>query len=82
VAYTLMDGQRYKVGKTEVVSPTDVQGIPGEILGLDAQGILVQTRTGTVRILEIQRPGKKMQPANLYFHNPNLKDLLVGGKFE
>jgi methionyl-tRNA formyltransferase len=59
-----------------------VSGTPGEVLELSAQGIVVQAKSGTIRILEIQRPGKKMLPANLYFHNPNLKDILVGEKFE
>jgi len=82
IAYTLMKDQRYKIGQAEVVSPTDVRATPGTVLELSAQGIVVQTRMGTIRILEIQRPGKKMLPANLYFRNPNLKDILVGAKFE
>jgi len=82
IAYTSLHNQRYKIGQAEVVSPTAVSGTPGEVLELSAQGIVVQAKSGTIRILEIQRPGKKMLPANLYFHNPNLKDILVGEKFE
>ena len=39
-------------------------GLPGEILGADAKGLLVGTGQGILRLSELQRPGGKMLPAS------------------
>jgi len=36
---------------------------PGTVLGADAEGLLVATGTGVLRVLRLQRPGGKMLPA-------------------
>ena len=38
-------------------------GVPGTVLGADAEGLLVATRDGTLRLRRLQRPGGKMLPA-------------------
>ena len=55
-------GQPVKLGLADVV----VGGIgsdghrPGEVIGTDAEGLLVATKKGVLRLLKVQRPGGKM----------------------
>jgi methionyl-tRNA formyltransferase len=50
-------GQPVKIGLADV---SDGAGVPGEVLGADAQGLRVATGSGVVRFLRLQRPGGKM----------------------
>ncbi|SYV95856.1 methionyl-tRNA formyltransferase [Mycoplasma putrefaciens] len=54
---------------------------PGTIIDINKQGIVVKTKDQAITILEIQRQGKKLQPANLYFLN-NLTDLKINDIFD
>ncbi|PHV11130.1 methionyl-tRNA formyltransferase [Chitinimonas sp. BJB300] len=49
------------------------QGVPGTVLAVDAQGILVAAGKGAVRLTELQRPGAKRLGA---------RDFLAGGKLQ
>jgi methionyl-tRNA formyltransferase len=82
IAYTLIGEQRYKIGEVKVLNNQDYNdALPGTILDFDEEGIIVQTGKGLLKIVELQRPGKKMQLAKIYFQNKSLKDLKVGTKF-
>jgi methionyl-tRNA formyltransferase len=52
-------GQPVKLGLAEVAVAGSA-GSPGEILGADAEGLLVAAGDGVVRLLRLQRPGGKM----------------------
>jgi len=54
---------------------------PGKVVGIDKEGIMVQTGRGVIKILEIQRQGKKMLLASAYFIN-QLRDINVGVNFD
>lgn len=76
IAYTMLNNERWKIKKARVVND-DEQYIslmkifrPGEIINTDKEGIFVQTSNGVLKILEIQRPGKKMTNAAV-FNDPN-----------
>jgi methionyl-tRNA formyltransferase len=71
-------GQLVKLGLAEVVvmgvvsdggppasgiGSRPAAGAPGEVLGADAEGLLVATGDGVVRLLRLQRPGGKMLSA-------------------
>ncbi|MBV8467031.1 MAG: methionyl-tRNA formyltransferase [Burkholderiales bacterium] len=47
------------------------QGVPGTVLAADADGVVVAAGEGSVRMLELQRPGAKRLP---------VREFLAGGK--
>ena len=62
---------RIKVGRVEVL-PTLSGAQPGTVLDCDA-GVLVATGQGSLRLLELQRPGGKMLPAKEFLLGYELK---------
>jgi methionyl-tRNA formyltransferase len=59
-----INGQVVKLGLADVCSLIDYKpATPGEILGADADGLLVETGQGILRLRQLQRPGGKMLPA-------------------
>jgi methionyl-tRNA formyltransferase len=50
---------------------------PGQILGSDERGLLVATGEGTLRILNLQRPGGKMLPALDFLRGHPVEDGVV-----
>jgi methionyl-tRNA formyltransferase len=55
-------GQVVKLGLAEAL-PAQGGEAPGTILGHDAEGLLVATGAGVLRLWKLQRPGGKMLPA-------------------
>jgi methionyl-tRNA formyltransferase len=55
--------QVVKLGLADVGPMDDRRGVAGEILGSDAEGLLVGTGEGVLRLRKLQRPGGKMLPA-------------------
>ena len=53
-------GQPIKLGLADALP---AQAGAGEVLGSDAEGLLVGTGQGTLRLRRLQRPGGKMLPA-------------------
>ena len=56
-AYFDLDGESIKCWKAEVVDGPE--GHSGKILDADKSGIVVACREGALRLLEVQRPGRK-----------------------
>ncbi|PTY06891.1 methionyl-tRNA formyltransferase [Opitutaceae bacterium EW11] len=56
-------GQTIKVGLADAVETPVRSGNPGAVLGVDNEGLLVATGSGTLRLLKLQRPGGRMLPA-------------------
>lgn len=57
-------GQPVKLGLADVGSLLDYQPAgPGVVVGADAEGLLVGTGQGVLRLRKLQRPGGKMLPA-------------------
>lgn len=86
IAYSWLNHQRYKIKTVRIVEPSEniffkESGIPGSVIGIDKEGIMVQTGQGVIKILEIQRQGKKMLLASAYFIN-QLRDINVGVNFD
>ena len=59
-AYTLLNNKRVKVYAAQLGASSSAS-IPGMIIGIDDEGIIVSTGSGTLRILEVQLEGKKRQ---------------------
>jgi methionyl-tRNA formyltransferase len=59
-----INGQVVKLGLADVGSLLDYQpSEPGAVVGTDAEGLLIGTEQGVLRLLKLQRPGGKMLPA-------------------
>lgn len=56
-------GQTIKLGGAEAAGAGAGQGPPGEVIGLDGDGLCIRTGAGAVRLLRLQRPGGKMLSA-------------------
>jgi len=56
-------GTEVKLGQADT-SPAPVLGAPGTVAGADAEGVLVATGEGTLRLRRLQRPGGRMLPAS------------------
>jgi methionyl-tRNA formyltransferase len=57
-------GQAIKLGVAEAVdAPAHSAAVSGAVLGADANGLLVATGAGVLRLRRLQRPGGKMLPA-------------------
>ncbi|MFH0902832.1 MAG: methionyl-tRNA formyltransferase [Pseudomonadota bacterium] len=59
-AFTSVDDETLKIWGPRVVPG---QGKPGEVLGVDSDGLVVACGTGAVMIRELQLPGRKRLPA-------------------
>jgi methionyl-tRNA formyltransferase len=63
-----INGQSVKIGladapAVEVASGAEGKRRAGEVIGVDATELLVQTGAGVLRLLKLQRPGGRMLPA-------------------
>ena len=58
----LKEGGRLKLWRTALADTPE--GTPGTILSLDAEGPVVACGTGTLRLLEVQAPGKRRMRAS------------------
>lgn len=56
-------GQLVKLGLADVAAPSGAAGAAGEVLGHDAEGLLVATGDGVLRLRRLQRPGGRLLPA-------------------
>jgi methionyl-tRNA formyltransferase len=54
-----INGQPIKVGLADVASSPD-SGVPGTVVGADAEGLCVLTGQGVLRLLRLQRAGGRM----------------------
>jgi methionyl-tRNA formyltransferase len=55
-----INGQEVKLGLADALPGT---GAPGEVMGADADGLMVGTGQGLLRLRRLQRPGGKLLPA-------------------
>jgi methionyl-tRNA formyltransferase len=55
-----INGQPVRIGLADAVAGADM---PGQVLGADAEGLLVGTGAGLLRLRRLQRPGGKMLAA-------------------
>ncbi|QBQ07560.1 methionyl-tRNA formyltransferase [Spiroplasma gladiatoris] len=72
IAFTFLNNERIKIKKARLIKEDEIFislmkiFVPGEIINLDNEGIIVQTGDGILKVLELQRAGKKMGSAGLY----------------
>ena len=68
VAFTQSAAVRIRLWQAEVALTGATTGKPGEILALDATGLLVATGAGVIRIQQLQFPGGKVMAASAWRH--------------
>lgn len=72
VAFTLLGGEPLRIWRAEPVAE-DSDAPPGTLLAVNADGVTLSCGRGTLRLLEVQLPGKKRLPmADLLRGNPHL----------
>ncbi len=73
-AYTGLRGKQLKIWKAVPETQRDVSGhVPGEILSVEKDSVIVAAGEGAIRLLELQIEGKKRMPAH---------DFLLGVRLE
>ncbi len=85
VAQTTFDNQQLRIWRSEL--PTDsktlalassITAAPGTVIDINADGVLLATGEGLLRLLEIQRPGKKPAAAADVARGMQLMDKVLG----
>jgi methionyl-tRNA formyltransferase len=69
VAFTTLNGEVMKIWKAEVPSSESKsigKNLPGTVVEIDSEGIVVATGDGTISLQEIQPAGKKRMPVSDY----------------
>ncbi|MBI3989408.1 MAG: methionyl-tRNA formyltransferase, partial [candidate division NC10 bacterium] len=62
-AYTFLKGKRLKVLRSAMVSEGEEGGLPGTILTIEKEGLVVATGRGALRLLEVQPDGRRRMTA-------------------
>lgn len=65
IAYTNINGQIVKIHQTKLTKQSSEGAVPGTILDISANGILVATKTSAINIVTIQLAGKKPMPVKM-----------------
>jgi methionyl-tRNA formyltransferase len=77
VAWCSIAGERTRIWRAAVIR--DRSGLPpGSVIRADRRGIDVATGRDTLRLLELQPPGKRRMPAADYLNSRSLPDSLDG----
>jgi methionyl-tRNA formyltransferase len=71
-AFAFLRGRRVVLWRAERMSGQRTHAPPGTVLGVDAGGVVVTTRTGAVKLLEVEGPGSPAEPAVEWFARENL----------
>ncbi len=73
-AFAYLRGRRLVLWSAEEVPHKGITPMPpGAVLGVDGEGVLVTTRTGAVRLLEVQTEGGSAEPAPMWFARMGLQ---------
>jgi methionyl-tRNA formyltransferase len=78
-AAALLRGQRVLFHRSQIVSDIEQAGEPGQISRIDAEGLLVATQPGVIRITELQAEGRQVLPAVAFARGSRLQS---GARFE
>ena len=68
IAYTTLNGKKYKIWQTKIVDADTTGKTPGQIIDLTKKGIIVATGNGAIELLQIQPPNKAKMPASSYIN--------------
>ena len=78
-AYSILDGRRVKIYRSKIIKMPS-SGIPGEIIELQKDGIIVKTGDhNCVKLMEVQLEGKKIQTIKEILNGKH--PFIIGKKF-
>ena len=72
-AYTYLNDKMLKIHKTGVDNASNLKGIPGEIIDVNKNKLLIATGNGNLSILEVQLEGKRKMPINEFLQGHKLE---------
>ncbi len=78
-AYTLWEGKEIKLFASTVIDLDREEVLPGQVLGLKEECLVVGTGRGTVGVRELQFPGKNRLPAKEFLRGCSLPEGVVLG---
>ncbi len=78
-AFARLDGETVRLWRARPAGDVPTGRPPGALLGLDGAGVLVATRDGALRLVEVQVDGEEPEPACAWFRR---KHLHAGHRFE
>ena len=80
VAQTTFNDQQLRIWRSELPSETEAStsATPGTVIEINAEGVLIATGEGVLRLLQIQRPGKKPAAASDVARGMQLMDKVLG----
>lgn len=79
-AYTLREGQEIKLFASTVIDGDREDGLPGQVLGVRDECLVVGTGGGTIGVRELQYPGKKRLPAREFLRGLPIPEGTVLGE--
>ena len=71
-AYALLRGRRVVLWRAERMAGHQTHAPPGTVLGVDEGGVVVTTRTGAIRLLEVESQASSPMPAADWFARERL----------
>ncbi len=71
-AYAFLRGRRVTLWAAERMTGQRTLAPPGTVLGVDDGGVVVTTRTGAIKLLEVEGPGNPAEPAADWFGREHL----------
>ncbi|MEM7433692.1 MAG: methionyl-tRNA formyltransferase [Myxococcota bacterium] len=77
-AYAELDGRRIKVYRAQPSTLDPAPAVPGEVIALDPEGVLVACSEGTIELQELQESGRKRLDAQAFISGRSVK---VGDRF-
>ena len=72
-AFTFLDGEKVRLWRARPASEQPTGLWPGTLLGTDGAGVLVATKGGSVRLVEVQVGGQPAEPACAWFRRRGLR---------
>jgi methionyl-tRNA formyltransferase len=81
-AYTFYKGEKWGIGKGEVIEKSYPGRRPGEVIDVKGDFMVVATGHGGIRIREIQPPGKRRMGINDYLRGNTIEKGIVLGERE
>lgn len=78
-AFTYIDGKMLKIWQTKIITDRNDEGLPGQIIDLTSEDIIVKTGDGCLALTEIQLQGRKRMPAKEFLKGYQLDTTKVLG---
>lgn len=78
-AYTYLDGKILKVWGAKIVNEKDIEGLPGQIVDIDNDNLIIKTGSGLIEISTIQLQGRKRMPVKEFLKGYQMDTTTVLG---